>query len=401
MDKSSLETIPDVAEIREGLASSMERWRIPVLAGLGIVVVGSLGLLTWGSVRREKVDALRTELHGITDGYFREDTNLWTFSGGFDAQPNLEAAEGQAKKLEEMRPRAAGTEVAPMVLLHLAIRYQVLGQDDRALAVVGELRSAHADSPVMRIQSFDSDRATIVDRIEGISRRRQEFAAKVKFTVPKADPAVVGLVETELGTLKIVFYPDVAPKHVEAFVKQAKAGGFNGTRLYHARRGEWVELGGGARTRNDELRDDREDDPALSVPVEEAARYGVKHRRRMVTSVPLLSGDQADRFAIVLSESRPDFDAVRTPFGEILDDAGAAVADRLGSALVYGEDTAFVDRREKSDYPYSPSRPVLVRRISIWREGALEAGHAWDTARVNTDQPEPEPEAPKPVEPPK
>ena len=382
------ESIPDVADVRQGLAERFERWRVPILAGVAVAVLASVGLLAWISVRRDREDTLRTELHSITDD-FQGNRTLYSLDDGQQPHANREVAEDQAKKLEELRARAAGTPVEPQALLHLALRRQILGEDDRVLAILEEIRTNFPDSPVLRIQSFDTDRASLVDRIAGISRRRREFAAQHKFLEPKGDTSVVALVETDLGNMRIVFFTDLAPKHADAFVLQAKNGGFNGTRLYYARRGEWIELGGGARTRNAEPRDDREDDPDLALGPEDAARTGVKHRRRMVTSVPLLSGDQADRFAVVLSEKRPDFDAVRTPFGELLDDDSAGVADRLASQLTYGEDAAFLDRRERTDYPYTPSRPVTIRRVSIWKEGVLAPGHAWDTSRVNTDTPEP------------
>lgn len=385
-----------------GMTSSIERWRVPVLAGLALVVVGSLGLLAYGSVKREKVETLRAEMDAITDDFVSR-RSLYNYSGN-EAQANPDVAEDQVKKLEELRGRAAGTEIEPLILLQIAIRYQVLARDDKAVAAIEEIRKVAPDAPILKVQSFDSERASLADRIAGVSKRRMEFAAAHKYAEPKADPARYAIVETDLGTMKFVFYKDLAPKHIEAFVAQAKSGGFNGTRLYNARRGELIELGGGDRTRNSDLRDDREDDPARSLAPEDAARCGVKHRRRMLTSVPLLSGDQADRFAVVLAETKPDFDAVRTPFGELLDDDSAAVADRLGSALTFAEDATYIDRKEKTDYPTTPSRPVILRRVSIWKEGTIEPGHTWDTARVSTDQPEPDatkPETPETPEPPK
>jgi len=383
------DSVPEIADLTGGVHSSIERWRIPVLAGLALVIVGSLGLLAYGSVKREKIDTLRADMDAIVDD-FTGHRSLYSYSGT-EAQPNLDVAEEQVKKLEELRVRAAGTEIEPLILLQIAIRYQVLSQDAKAVAAIEEIRRSNQDAPILKVQSFDSDRDSLADRIAGVSKRRMEFTAQHKYVEPKADPARYAIVETDLGTMKFVFYRDIAPKHIETFVAQAKSGGFNGTRLYSARRGDSIEMGGGNRTRNAELRDDREDDPALALAPEDASRLGVKHRRRMITSVPLLSGDQGDRFAVVLADTMPGFDAVRTPFGELLDDESAAVADRLGSTLTFGEDATYIDRKEKSDYPNSPSRPVMVRRVSIWKEGAIEAGHSWETVRVNTDQPEPEP----------
>src|SRR5258706_1580361 len=349
------ETIPDVAEIRQGLAASLERWRVPILAGTAIAVVGSLGLLAWSSLRREKEETLRTELYSIIDD-FQGHRSIYSFAGG-EPEADADAAAAQLKKLEDLRGRVAGTDLEAQVQVQIALRHQAMGQDDKLLADVADLKARFADSPVLAIPSLVSDRVSLVDSLASLSKRRMEFAGQHKPVEPKADPAESAVVETDIGTMRIVFYRDLAPLHAEAFVRQAKAGAFNGTKIYYARRGEYIEFGGGDRTRNAELRDDREDSPELSLPPEEKSRNGVKHRRRMVTSVPLLSGDQSDRFAVVLSEKRPDFDALRTPFGELLDDESAAVADRLGGVVVYGDDANYIDRRAQTDFPFTPSRP--------------------------------------------
>jgi cyclophilin family peptidyl-prolyl cis-trans isomerase len=387
MSEFTPESIPDVADVRDSLLARIQANRVPLLAGAALLVAGFLGSLAWFSLRQEKVESLHAEIHSIVDD-FRGGRALFSLSPGGEPVANRDVAEGQAKKLEEMRTRAAGTPAECHVLLLLAQRYQVLGQDDRALALIEELRSKHADSPVMRIQSYDSERASLVDRIDALCRRHREFLAQHRPVEPKADRSRIALVETDLGPLRIAFYTDVAPKHAEAFARLARAGAFNGTHLYCAKKGEYVELGGGDRTRNRIPKDDRDDDPALSVAPEPTAR-GVKHRRRMVTSVPLLSGDQSDRFAVVLDETRPDFDAVRTPFGELADDESAATADRLGSELTYGDDAVYVGRPEANQFPNTPSHPPLVRRVSIWKGDKLDEGHSWDTSRVKTDQPEP------------
>jgi cyclophilin family peptidyl-prolyl cis-trans isomerase len=390
MDAITPDSIPDVADVRQGLAERFERWRVPILGGFALAVLGSLGLLAWSSVRREKEDALRTELYSILDD-FEGGKMIFRFSGR-DLQPDPDVAAEQAKKLEELRGRCAGSEIEPLLLAELAIRYQVKGDDVKVITLVEELKSKFPHAAILRAHSLDSERSSLVDRIAAVSRRRIEAAGSRKFVEPKADPSVSALVETDLGSMKFVFYRDLAPKHVDAFLQQAKAGAFNGTKVYYARRGEWIEFGGGDRTRNAEPRDDAEDDPALAI-APESTKNLVKHRRRMLTSSNSpLSGDQVDRAAVVLAESKPDFDAVRTPFGELADDASAAIADRLGSQIVYGEDASYADRKEKTDYPYTPSRPVTVRRVSVWKEGALDKGHSWDTSRVNTDQPEPEAE---------
>jgi len=388
----SPDSIPDVAEVREDLFARLERWRVAILAGLAAVVLGTLGIVAWTSSRQERIDELRADMLAIVEDYsnYEGPRRLFRFVSG-DSPAAREAALAEAKRLEELRPRAAGTDVEPWLLLHLALRRQAALEDDAAVALFEELGSRHPDSPVLRLPSEGADRASLVDHLLAISKKRRDSAKERRWIEPKPDPSVTALVETDLGAMKIAFYSakDLAPRHAEAFLRTAKEGGFNGTRLYRARRGDSIELGGGDRTRNDEPRDDAEDDAAVAIAPEDGTRVFVRHRRRMVTSVPLLTGDQRDRFAVVLAETKPEFDGVRTPFGELADDESAGVADRLGAAMVYSEDAVYINRKERTDYPWTPSKPVLVRRVSIWRDGALDAGHAWDTSRVGTDAPEP------------
>ncbi|MFY4729220.1 peptidylprolyl isomerase, partial [Nitrospira sp. BLG_2] len=50
-----------------------------------------------------------------------------------------------------------------------------------------------------------------------------------KTEIPKGSRAII---KTKFGDIEIKFYPDVAPKHVENFIKLAKSGFYNGT-IFH------------------------------------------------------------------------------------------------------------------------------------------------------------------------
>ena len=390
------DAIPDVSDVRAGLQDRLERHRVLILGGVAVLVIGSLALLAFSSVRRDREDALNTQYHAIVDD-FEEHRTLYNFGGG-DPYPLKEVAEEQAKKLLDLREKARGSDVEPWILIQTALRWQVAGQDEKALATLRELKETFPDSPVLQIQAFDDARSSLVSHLESVSHRRREFDGKTKVVVPKPDLARSALVETDLGTLKFVFYPELAPKHVEAFVRQAKSGGFNGTRIYLVRQGEYFEGGGGDFTRDDLARNDREDDPSLAIAPEDSSRLYVKHRRRILTSGNLpLSGDEEDRFAVVLAESWPEFDGLRTPFGELLDDATAGIADRIASAMTFSKDAKKIGRSEAKESPNTPSQPIVIRRVSIWKEGVLEPGHSWDTARVGTDNPEPAKDEKPPV----
>lgn len=78
-----------------------------------------------------------------------------------------------------------------------------------------------------------------------------EMSAKGK-TAPKPDSYYVDKVvelETELGTIAIRFYPDVAPNHVRNFIDLAENGDFDGTKFHRIIPG-FVIQGGDPNTRS-------------------------------------------------------------------------------------------------------------------------------------------------------
>src|SRR3954469_10645778 len=64
--------------------------------------------------------------------------------------------------------------------------------------------------------------------IEGVSVAADKAPAQ-KGEAPKGSRAIV---KTKFGDIEIKFYQDVAPKHVENFIKLAKEGFYNGT-IFH------------------------------------------------------------------------------------------------------------------------------------------------------------------------
>ena len=50
--------------------------------------------------------------------------------------------------------------------------------------------------------------------------------------VPPSSPGPKAIIKTKFGDMHIKFYPDVAPNHVENFIKLAKSGFYDGT-IFH------------------------------------------------------------------------------------------------------------------------------------------------------------------------
>ena len=56
--------------------------------------------------------------------------------------------------------------------------------------------------------------------------------ADTKVIPPPPDPRPKAIIKTRFGEMEMKFYPDLAPKHVENFIKLAKSGFYNGT-IFH------------------------------------------------------------------------------------------------------------------------------------------------------------------------
>jgi peptidyl-prolyl cis-trans isomerase B (cyclophilin B) len=73
--------------------------------------------------------------------------------------------------------------------------------------------------------------------------------ADVKPAAPQIDPGPKAIIKTKFGDIHIKFYPDMAPKHVENFIKLAKSGFYDGTIFHRVIPGFMIQ-GGDPNTRN-------------------------------------------------------------------------------------------------------------------------------------------------------
>src|SRR5512141_252417 len=65
----------------------------------------------------------------------------------------------------------------------------------------------------------------------------------VKPVVSPPSPGPKAIIKTKFGDIHIKFYPDVAPNHVENFIKLAKSGFYNGTIFHRAIPGFMIQGG--------------------------------------------------------------------------------------------------------------------------------------------------------------
>jgi peptidyl-prolyl cis-trans isomerase B (cyclophilin B) len=148
-----------------------------------------------------------------------------------------------------------------------------------------------------------------------------DVTAGQKAEAPKGSRAII---KTKFGDIEIKFYLDVAPKHVENFVKLAKSGFYNGTIFHRVIPGFMIQ--GGDPNTKDSLKKDTygQGGPGHTVKAEFS---DIPHKRGIVSMARAADPDTAgSQFFIVVEDSR-FLDRKYSVFGEVT--KGIGVADKI------------------------------------------------------------------------
>ncbi len=146
-------------------------------------------------------------------------------------------------------------------------------------------------------------------------------APESKTEAPKGPRAII---KTKFGDMEIKFYPDIAPKHVENFIKLAKSGFYNGTIFHRVIPGFMIQ--GGDPNTKDSLKKDTygQGGPGYTIKAEFS---DTPHKRGIVSMARASDPDSAgSQFFIVVEDSR-FLDRKYTVFGEVT--KGIGVADKI------------------------------------------------------------------------
>jgi peptidyl-prolyl cis-trans isomerase B (cyclophilin B) len=142
-----------------------------------------------------------------------------------------------------------------------------------------------------------------------------------KAQTPKAPRAII---KTKFGDMEIKFFPDVAPNHVENFIKLAKSGFYNGT-TFHRLVPNFVIQGGDPNTK-----DPRKwelygtGDPGYKIKAE---FNETSHRRGIVSMARGPEPDSAGSQFFIVVEDAISLDRKYTVFGQVV--RGMGVADKI------------------------------------------------------------------------
>jgi peptidyl-prolyl cis-trans isomerase B (cyclophilin B) len=154
----------------------------------------------------------------------------------------------------------------------------------------------------------------------------------VKPVAPPPSPGPRAIIKTKFGQIHIKFYSDVAPNHVENFIKLAKSGFYDGTIFHRVIPGFMIQ-GGDPNTKNSLRKDtygqggpkDEKGNPILL----KAEFNDIPHKRGIVSMARGNEPDSAGSQFFIVVEPSPFLDGKYTAFGEVT--KGLGVADKIVS----------------------------------------------------------------------
>ena len=139
-----------------------------------------------------------------------------------------------------------------------------------------------------------------------------------------AEQAPHVLLKTKFGDMEIVLFPDLAPKHVESFLKLTKSGFYNGT-IFHRILPGFMIQGGDPLTKDPANRNKYgTGGPGYTVPAEFSK---VVHEKGILSAARTQDPNSAGSQFFIMVDKAPHLDGQYTVFGEVV--KGVEVAETI------------------------------------------------------------------------
>lgn len=132
------------------------------------------------------------------------------------------------------------------------------------------------------------------------------------------------LLKTKFGEMEIVLFEDLAPKHVESFLKLTKSGFYNGT-IFHRIIPGFMIQGGDPLTKDPANRNKfGTGGPGYTLPAEFSK---VVHEKGILSAARTADPNSAGSQFFIMVDKAPHLDGQYTVFGEII--KGVEIADKI------------------------------------------------------------------------
>lgn len=133
----------------------------------------------------------------------------------------------------------------------------------------------------------------------------------------------VAVMETSMGRIVLMFFPDKAPNHVENFKKLATKGFYDGTKFHRVIPGFMIQ-GGDPNTKTDDKSTWGQGGPGYNVKAE---FNDVHHARGILSMARTGDPDGAGSQFFIMVADTPSLDNQYSVFGQVL--SGMDVADKI------------------------------------------------------------------------
>ena len=138
------------------------------------------------------------------------------------------------------------------------------------------------------------------------------------------DKAPHAIIKTKFGEMEVVFFPELAPKHVKSFLNLARKGFFNGTIFHRVIPGFMIQ-GGDPYTKDPgKQRDYGTGGPGYNLPAE---FNKIPHERGILSAARTADPHSAGSQFFIMVARSPHLDGQYTVFGEVI--KGIEVADKI------------------------------------------------------------------------
>mgnify|MGYP002622666674 CR=1 FL=1 len=349
-------------------------------AALAIVVVAFLGLRQYRKTR-------------LDEQWSRYDAAIEISGPRLPGQTPEDEANRQIDALRTLARDYPDDTVTPFALKGIVDAQVAAGKYADALSTLEELQQRFPDFALFTIPAEGADsKGSLADHLRGTLESERTWRTETSYEHTWPDTDRIACVDTTMGTFWLGFYDEAAPRHVAAFIENAKAGVYNGTQVYDVRRGadgspQLFAAGSRAsKTARDPADHDR-DEPADTIEPE-YSRCTIHDVQRVASAVEMDSGESRTAFQVITSETGmvDRFFGRTSPFAAVLDRGDSLdVIARISRAPTYetNPETASADGIHRMrDHPYPP---IYIRRVTILRDERPEDGHTFDTANYGKD----------------
>ena len=149
---------------------------------------------------------------------------------------------------------------------------------------------------------------------------------KILRVAEEVDKAPHAIIKTKFGEMEVVFFPELAPKHVKSFLSLARKGFFNGTIFHRVIPGFMIQ-GGDPNTKDpSKIRNYGTGGPGYTIPAE---FNKIPHERGILSAARTADPNSAGSQFFIMVARSPHLDGQYTVFGEVI--KGIKVADKVVS----------------------------------------------------------------------